>query len=92
LENHLWPGNIRELNHVLEKTVIMAETPLIAPVDIELTEKISEKEEDNLNLEAMEKRLILKSLKKNQGNITQAAKDLGIDRQVLYRRLEKHGL
>ncbi|MFT6856257.1 MAG: DNA-binding NtrC family response regulator [Cyclobacteriaceae bacterium] len=92
LIDHDWPGNIRELSHVLEKTVIMAEKALISPADIHVSGQINEDDKDNLNLDAMEKRLILKSLKKNKGNITHAAKDLGIDRQVLYRRLEKHGL
>ena len=52
----------------------------------------SGKKEDNLNLAEMEKQYILRALNKNKGNVTKAAKDLGIARTAVYRRLEKYGL
>ncbi|MEP1891756.1 MAG: sigma-54 dependent transcriptional regulator, partial [Cyclobacteriaceae bacterium] len=91
LEEHVWPGNIRELSHTMERCVILTKSGTITPADLGLNNN-RQPEEDMLNLEEMEKALILKSLKKNSGNITHAARDLGIDRQALYRRLEKYGL
>ncbi len=92
LSEYHWPGNIRELTHVVERAVILSEGPLLTPANFNLMTTPSEDNSDNLNLQEMEKSLILKSLEKNKGNITHAAKDLGIDRLALYRRLEKYGL
>ncbi|MGL1888484.1 MAG: sigma-54 dependent transcriptional regulator [Reichenbachiella sp.] len=92
LEMYTWPGNIRELSHVIERTVILANHPIIGPADLELLGIKKGAVDASLNLEGMEKKLILKSLEKNNGNMTHAARELGIDRQALYRRLEKYGL
>ncbi len=92
LEDYNWPGNIRELTHVIERAVILAEEKNLTPSSFNLSGKKIEQESENLNIQDMEKTLILKSLEKNKGNITHAAKDLGIDRLALYRRLEKYGL
>ncbi|MFY0688612.1 MAG: sigma-54-dependent Fis family transcriptional regulator [Cyclobacteriaceae bacterium] len=89
LQNYHWPGNIRELEHTIEKAVILADDRL-TPQSFSLGGE--DNFNDTLNIAEMEKRLILKSLEKNKGNITHAANDLGIDRQALYRRLEKYGL
>ncbi len=91
LQGYEWPGNVRELNHLMERTVIMVEHPVIVPSDLPLIPQEQEPG-SSLNLEDMEKTLILRSLRKNKGNMTHAARDLGIDRQALYRRLEKYGL
>ncbi|MFT6867472.1 MAG: DNA-binding NtrC family response regulator [Cyclobacteriaceae bacterium] len=85
-----WPGNIRQLMHLLEKTVIMSRGNYISPADLELS--APDITNAGLNIENMEKGLILKALEKNKGNMTHAARDLGIDRQALYRRLDKYGL
>jgi len=87
-----WPGNVRELEHVMERVVILSDD-----IDIQwqsyLTESDSENDLlDSLNLETMEKKLILKALKINAGNISKTAKDLGLTRPALYRRLEKFDL
>lgn len=87
-----WPGNIRELEHVMERVVILSDNE-----DIQLQPFLTETEAetellDSLNLEKMEKMLILKALKINEGNISKTAKDLGLTRPALYRRLEKFGL
>ncbi len=90
LQRYPWPGNIRELAHATERAVIMAEGTLVTMADFHLLETGAT--EESLDLRDHEKRLILKALERNKGNITHAAKDLGIDRLALYRRLEKYGL
>ncbi|MBS1491365.1 MAG: sigma-54-dependent Fis family transcriptional regulator [Bacteroidetes bacterium] len=97
MNKHTWPGNIRELQHALERAVIMSASPVLQPEDFNLnTTSLKESETglnlDAFNLEEVEKLLIRKVLKKYNGNITQAASELGLTRSSLYRRLEKHGL
>jgi DNA-binding NtrC family response regulator len=95
LERYQWPGNIRELIHSLERSVILAESQMLQPSDFLFPE--TEKEADgmvfeNYNLEDVEKAVIRKTLKKHEGNISHAAKELGLTRTSLYRRMEKYGL
>ncbi len=98
MNKHPWPGNIRELQHSLERAIILSNTSVLQPEDFTLNISPSTKENDqsmNLdqyNLDEVEKLLIRKVLKKYNGNITQAASELGLTRSSLYRRLEKHGL
>ncbi|MBN1327519.1 MAG: sigma-54-dependent Fis family transcriptional regulator [Candidatus Cloacimonetes bacterium] len=95
LEYYQWPGNVRELQHALERAVIMAETKLLQPSDFILSNKNCDGEEidlQNFNLEEVEVNIINRVLKKHRGNITQAAKELGLTRTSLYRRIEKYGL
>jgi two-component system, NtrC family, response regulator HydG len=94
LSKYAWPGNIRELQHAVERAVILSEGNKLQFHDFSINAPTSgtAKTEHNLNLEEMEKRYILKAISKNKGNITKAAKDLGIARTALYRRLEKYGL
>ncbi|MDQ1095345.1 MULTISPECIES: sigma-54-dependent transcriptional regulator [Chryseobacterium] len=90
LKNYSWPGNIRELDHCIERSVILSrekELRLLMPQDEE-----AEKTIVNLNLEDMEEFLIKKALKKHRGNISLAADDLGLSRAALYRRMEKFQL
>lgn len=90
LKNYPWPGNIRELDHCLERSVILSNDnrlQLLMP-QIEEHESIIV----NLNIEEMEEVLIKKALKKHTGNISLAAEDLGLSRAALYRRMEKFGL
>jgi DNA-binding NtrC family response regulator len=94
LSKYEWPGNIRELLHSVERAVILSDDKILHFADFtsdRLTERGKEIS-DTFNLDEIEKRYILKAIKKNNGNITRAAKDLGITRTALYRRLEKHGL
>ena len=91
-KNYKWPGNIRELEHVMERVVILSDDR-----DIQLRPFLNESESeqemlDSLNIEQMEKKLIKKALKVNNGNISKTAKDLGLTRPALYRRLEKFNL
>ncbi len=95
LSKYNWPGNIRELGHLIERAVILSDGKKLNFQDFasDLSNiKNPNKTENNLNLEEMEKRHILKAISVNKGNITKAAKDLGIARTALYRRLEKYGL
>ncbi len=96
LEKHHWPGNIRELQHAVERAVIMSDSNILQPHDFFISQA-QDKPEQNLaesasNLEATEKMLIRKVVDKHGGNISKAAKELGITRASLYRRLEKYEL
>ncbi len=94
LMGYEWPGNIRELSHLIERMVIMSESNTISDKDLLLRPSSGLKEIsiENLNLEALEKEAILKALKKHQGNMTQVAKELGLGRTTLYRKLAKYEL
>lgn len=91
-----WPGNIRELQHAIERAVIMSGSSILQPEDLNLSQT-QEKDENNImldqyHLEEVEKILIRKVLTKYNGNITMAAGELGLTRSSLYRRLEKYGI
>ncbi|MCI0514361.1 sigma-54 dependent transcriptional regulator [candidate division KSB1 bacterium] len=94
LKAYQWPGNIRELRHVIERTVIMSETPMLQPADFLFPETRQEKglAFENYNLDEVEKAVIRKVLTQFGGNISRAAEELGLTRTSLYRRMEKHGL
>lgn len=95
LKNYYFPGNVRELQYALERSVIMADNDCLYKEDLVFSP--IEKKESNLGktglkLETIEKNAILNALKKNNGNISKSAKELGITRTALYRRLHKYGL
>lgn len=96
LQRYGWPGNIRELQHAIERAIIMAEgTELDSRDFFFLSAKpASEKAPTavTLNLDDMERSTIQRAIDKNGGNISKAAKELGLTRASLYRRLEKYGL
>jgi len=90
-----WPGNVREFQHVFERTVIMSDGNTLQDSDFHLTSQQAASEGfefDSYNLEDIEKTIIEKVLRTNRGNVSKAAADLGLTRTSLYRRLEKHGL
>ncbi len=95
LNQYQWPGNVRELQHALERGVIMSDSETLQTEDFLLTsrsDKLAEIDIDTYNLDEVEKNIIVKVLKQNQGNVTQAATILGLTRTSLYRRMEKYGL
>jgi len=96
LQKYPWPGNIRELQHAIERAIIMSENEKLMPEDFFfLAQKPDSNvslEPDSYNLEDMEKAMIQKVVNKHEGNISKAAKELGLTRASLYRRLEKHDL
>jgi len=90
LNSYHWPGNIRELEHIMERAIIISETNEIALEDLHFSNKrFEENTIATLNLAETEKMLVQKAIDKHQGNINKAAKDLGLTRAALYRRLEK---
>lgn len=91
LQQYHWPGNVRELQNTLARGVIMSEDKQVR-FD-QLGSGIGTASAGaTLNIEENEKSLIQKALITNQGNVTRAASDLGIDRNALYRRMKKYGL
>ncbi len=96
LQKHAWPGNVRELQHAVERAVILADGTTLQPSDFFLArpEEASQTDLDldTLNLDAVERKVILKAMAKHDGNIQRAARELGLTRPALYRRIEKHGL
>ncbi|WP_179333216.1 sigma-54-dependent transcriptional regulator [Winogradskyella costae] len=97
LKNHDFPGNVRELQYVLERAVIMTDGSVLKPEDlvfssIERSSNSTNMKTQSLNLDDLEKNAILNVLEKNKGNVSKSAKDLGITRAALYRRLEKYEL
>lgn len=95
LENYSWYGNVRELQHVIERSVILCENNILEPNDVLLNPTDANRNEDTIdtfNLDEIEKQVIQKALLKFEGNISKAAKELGLTRTSLYRRMEKHGL
>ncbi|AKD03811.1 sigma-54 dependent transcriptional regulator [Pontibacter korlensis] len=101
LNDYHWPGNIRELDHAMERAVILCDGNELHPDDFYFapSEDGQQKQlgldslaDNDYTLEALEKMMVQKALVKHAGNITHAAKELGITRTALYRRIEKHGL
>ena len=95
LKNYSWPGNVRELQHSLERAVILTESNVLQREDFMLSAKPGndgQTDFSTLNLETIEKQVIEKALKNHSGNVTQASAELGLTRNALYRRMEKHGI
>ena len=90
--HYSWPGNVRELRHAVEKAVILAESDELTPEDFNMSTSSDSLPLRNLNLEEAEKTLITEALKNCRGNISEAARELGIGRQTLYRKIEKYGI
>jgi DNA-binding NtrC family response regulator len=90
---HAWQGNVRELNHVVERAVLMAQSNCIKASDLALraTSTASPRLED-MSLEDVEEFLIKKALARYGGNVSHAASALGLSRSALYRRLQRFGL
>jgi len=92
-----WPGNVRALRHAIERAVILAADPVLEPADLQLFEAAAVPAPPTpiptvLNLDRMEREAIHRALIKHGFNISHAAKELGLTRASLYRRMEKHGL
>jgi len=96
LLSYNYPGNVRELQYTIERAVIMADEEILQPKDLIFspleTPSVSENEPAELKLSAIEKNTILKVIEKHNGNITKAAKELGLTRTALYRRLSKYDI
>ena len=93
LLEHPWPGNIRELDHAVERAVLMSHPPAIRVMDLGLRPASDRAPRlEDMSLEEAESVLIRKALARAEGNVTQAAKALGLSRSALYRRLQQLGL
>ena len=108
MNQYIWPGNIRALRHAIERAIILSEGDELQAADFQLDSPPNQAgdtvappsaslleesgTQGDLNLERVEKATIAQALKKHGYNISHAAKELGLTRAALYRRMEKHGL
>jgi DNA-binding NtrC family response regulator len=98
LGRYHWPGNVRELKHTIERAVILSESSRIGADDLRFSAPSSTSESpddpalNTLNLDDLEQTAVRQALSKHGGNVSRAAKELGISRRALYRRIEKYGL
>lgn len=96
LQQHRWPGNVRELQHCIERAVIMCDGTLLSPADCMLhvspLAAAAPVPASTLNLDELERLAIEQAMQLHKGNMTKVAKELGLTRASLYRRLEKLGL
>ena len=97
LSHYHWPGNIRELQHAVERAVILCREPELSVSDFQLVQEGNRSPAWNgvttsLNLLEVEREVIHKAISKHQNNLTKAADELGISRTTLYRKIEEYGL
>jgi DNA-binding NtrC family response regulator len=93
MHEHPWQGNVRELNHVVERAVLMAQGPFIKAGDLALRASTAGAPRlEDMSLEEVEEFLIKKALARYNGNVSHAASALGLSRSALYRRLQRFGL
>jgi DNA-binding NtrC family response regulator len=93
LLDHPWPGNIRELDHAVERGVLMSQGGTIRLGELGLRiDRDSTSRIEDMSLEEVEGFLIKKAMARFDGNVSQAAKALGLSRSALYRRLQRYGL
>ena len=92
LQKYQWPGNIRELQHTIEKAVILCDGDCLSPEDLYLNQSHYVHTDEILTLEEMEKQMIVKELKKQSQSLSMAARNLGISRTTLYKKMKKYGI
>jgi transcriptional regulator of acetoin/glycerol metabolism len=92
LMDHRWPGNVRELDHAIERAVLMTQASVIRATDLGVrVDPASAGRLEDMSLEEVEAFLIKKSMAR-YGNVSHAARALGLSRSALYRRLERYKL
>jgi DNA-binding NtrC family response regulator len=93
LLQHRFPGNVRELDHIVERAVLMTQDRQICAADLGLTNGDRQPRDlEEMSLEEVEAFLIKKALARNDGNARKAAEALGLSRSAFYRRLQQYGL
>ncbi len=95
MQENTWQGNVRELNHVVERAVLMAQGSRIATADLALRSGYSPAAPsrlEDMSLEEVEEFLVKKALARYSGNVSQTADALGLSRSALYRRLQRFGM
>lgn len=91
LKEHDWPGNIRELEHTIEKCVILNQSTVLNENELDMDYKLKVQSPTG-SLEEIEKQAILNAIKKHQGNMIRASRELNITRQTIYNKMKKYGL
>lgn len=92
LQNYDWPGNIRELQHTIEKAVILSEKNIIRAADLFIRPGKTSTFNESANLEDIERQAIEAAITQNDGNLTAAAEQLGVSRQTLYNKLKRFNM
>ena len=93
LRRHPWPGNVRELQHAVERAVLVSPGPWVSSGDLGLRSAPERQLRfETLTLAEAERILVGKALERHGGNMTRAARDLGLSRTALYRKVQRHGL
>lgn len=92
LTSYPWPGNIRELQHTIEKAVIMADSSMLSPEDFVFRNTSNNSSSDAETLEEMERLMIERAIEKHKGNLSAVATQLGITRQTLYNKMKRYEL
>jgi len=91
LTRHGWPGNVREMDHAIERAVLMAQSETVQSSDLGLQPREVARRLEDMSLEEVEGFLIQKTLAQCDGNVSRAAEKLGLSRSALYRRLQRFG-
>ena len=100
LQGQPWPGNVRQLRHLIERAVLVGSSDGIGPEDLASAGAMEAPESTrdelpavgSMTMDEIEKAMIVKSLRHHAGNVTRVAEALGLSRAALYRRLEKYGI
>jgi DNA-binding NtrC family response regulator len=95
LRGHAWPGNIRELRNVLERTVLLSPRAVLGPEDFRFDPSLSPgegPEPEHLSLREVERRHIERVLRAEGGRVARAAKRLGVPKSTLYQKIRSHGI
>jgi DNA-binding NtrC family response regulator len=100
LANAPWPGNARQLKHLIERTVLITDRPLIGPAELDLAQGMESSEASavrlpavgSMTMEEVERAMIQQSLGFHRGNVSRVAESLGMTRQAIYRRLDRLGI
>lgn len=92
LMKYSWPGNVRELQHIIERAVILTNTKKIDADGIYIQQESLSNMNVLTNIEDLEKAAILKAIQNNNGNLSKAAKELGLGRTTLYRKMQKYDI
>ncbi len=89
-----WPGNVRELQHIIEKAVIMSDSNVLKPEHIMFSHLKAQpvSQSEALTYKEIEKQAIRNALQNNRGNVSEAAKELGLSRQTVYNKMQKYDL
>lgn len=92
LRQHFWSGNVRELEHAIEKAVIINDSDTLDEVSIDLNKSKNKARQEITTLEEMEYKMIKETIDKFEGNMSMVAQQLGISRQTLYNKLKRYEL